>query len=461
MAFALSQIFVVSQIGGLDGDHEAVTQYYDMLIGHAFGNYRDLLEDVTLSPVMGTYLSMIRNRKPDWDTGHEPDENYAREVMQLFSIGLVELHPDGSVKRDAEGNPIPTYTQDDIVGLAHIFTGWGPHYDDANPPLWSNGTVADRDGWFRYGRDLMRPMSFYPAYHDEEDRTLVGGVTLSGDLSGEQRMQQALDTLFYHPNVGPFIARRLIQRFVTSNPGPGYIQRVAAIFDDNGSGVRGDLGAVIKAILLDPEARNPEFRSGQGRGRPVEPILRVSRLLRATPLAPVRSAEGDDRLFINYQWGMPEQAPLMSPSVFNFFQPEYASPGAISDAGLDSPEFQILSETTGIKHANILRGILFWGIWTREEDANGDNLILQLDLSPWVSVLDVDGLTEPEREALLIDRMNEVVLGGGLSPETRQLIEDGFNSLPSWIDLEPNDLESRVRIALYWMLVSPDGFLLR
>ncbi len=461
MAFALSQIFVVSQIGGLDSAHEAVTQYYDMLVGHSFGNYRDLLEDVTLSPVMGTYLSMIRNRKPDWDTGHEPDENYAREIMQLFSIGLVELHPDGSVKRDAEGNPIPTYTQDDIVGLAHIFTGWGPHYDEADPPLWNNGSVADRDGWFQYGRDMFNPMTMHPSYHDQEDRTIVGGVTLSGDLTGEQRMQQALDTLFHHPNVGPFMAKRLIQRFVTSNPSPGYIGRVSAVFDDNGSGVRGDLGAVVKALLLDPEARNPEYRTGQGRGRAVEPILRVTRLLRATPLTLPRADTNDDRLFMNMQWGMPEQASLMSPSVFNFFQPEYANPGAISEAGLDSPEFQIFSETTGIKHANLLRGILFWGVWTREEYANGENRRIQLDLSPWVAVMDVEGLTETERETLLIDRMDEVLMGGGLSPEVRQIIEEGFESLPSWIDLEPEDLERRVGMAFYLMMISPDAFILR
>jgi len=461
MAFALSQIFVVSQIGGLDSYHEGVTQYYDMLLEHSFGNYRDLLEAVTLSPVMGTYLSMIRNRKPDWDTGHEPDENYAREIMQLFSIGLVELHPDGTVKHDEEGNPIPTYTQEDIVGLAHVFTGWGPYYDDANPPQSGNGTVLDRERWFLYGRDMLNPMTFYPQFHDEEDRTIVGGVTLAGDLGGEQRMQQALDTLFYHPNVGPFMAKRLIQRFVTSNPSPAYIYRVAQVFNDNGSGVRGDLGAVIQAVLLDPEARNQEFRNGVGRGRPVEPILRITRLLRAAPLQLPRDAEGDDRLFLNLAWGMPEQAPLLSPSVFNFFQPEYSNPGAISNAGLDSPEFQILSETTGMKHANILFSMIFWGTWTPEVDAEGNRLYLELDLTPWITLLENPALTESEREAVLIDRMNEVLFGGSMSADLRQNLVDGFNELPSWYGLEPNRLQGRVEMALYILMVSADAFILR
>ena len=461
MAFALSQIFVVSQIGGLDSDHEAVTRYYDMLLEHAFGNYRDLLEEVTLSPVMGTYLSMIRNRKPDWDTGHEPDENYSREIMQLFSIGLVELHQDGTVKLDEEGQPIPTYTQDDIVGLAHIFTGWGPYYDEMNPPTWNNGSVASRDGWFLYGRDVINRMSFYPQFHDEEDRSIVGGVTISGELSGEQRMQQALDTLFHHPNVGPFMAKRLIQRFVTSNPSPAYVYRVAQVFNNNGSGVRGDLGAVIKAILLDPEARNPEFRSGQGRGRPVEPVLRVSRLLRSSPLSLPRAAENDSRLFLNLAYEMPEQAPLMSPSVFNFFQPAYSNPGAISDAGLDSPEFQIFSETTGVKHANTLYRVIFWGVGTREPDGMGDFLRLDMDWTPWVALLDNPALTETEREAALLDRMNEVLMGGGMSAEVRQMIEDAFAELPSWYDLEADRLRGRVQMAFYLMMVSPDGFVVR
>ncbi len=459
MAFALSQIFVISQFGALDGSHEAVTLYYDMLLENAFGNYRDLLEDVTLSPVMGVYLSMIRNRKPDELTGHEPDENYAREIMQLFSIGLVRLHPDGSVMLDPEGRPLPTYSQADTVALAHIFTGWGPHYDDTNPPRWDNGTIADRSGWFQWGRDEMRPMSFYPEYHDTEDRTLVGGVLIPGTLDGRQRMTLALDTLFHHPNVGPFLARQLIQRFVTSNPSPGYIARVAAVFADNGSGVRGDLGATLRAILLDPEARHPAYREGIARGKPAEPVLRMTRLLRGLTPAPPRA--GDSRYFLNYQYGMTEQAPLLSPSVFNFFQPVYSNPGPIARAGLLSPEFQIFSETTAIGQANLLHNAIHWGIWTPEEDANGNDLVIRFDYTPWVALLNSPGLTPLQAQNLLLDRLDELFLFGTMTPALRQDILNAYAALPSWFGTTNERQTSRVRMALYLILNSPEAFVLR
>ena len=227
MAFALSQIFVISQFGALDGSHEEVTLYYDMLLENSFGSYRELLEKVTLSPVMGTYLSMIRNRKPDPLTGHEPDENYAREIMQLMSVGLSETHLDGSLKLDPEGMPIPTYTQEDTVELAHVFTGFGPHYDPASPPLWSDGNVANERDWFRYGRDRINPMTLHAPEHDTSERTILGGHVIPAGTDGHQRLGQALDVIAEHPNVGPFMAKHLIQKFVTSNPSPGYISRVA------------------------------------------------------------------------------------------------------------------------------------------------------------------------------------------------------------------------------------------
>lgn len=461
MAFALSQMFVISQNGSLAGDHEEVTSYYDLLLEHAFGNYRELLEDVTLSSMMGTYLSMMRNQKPNRETGHEPDENYAREVMQLFSIGLVQMNLDGTVNYDEEGLPLATYSQEHTVGLAHIFTGWGPHYDEVNPPTWSNGTVASRDDWFRYGRDRANPMTFYSDFHDREDRMIVGGVLVPGVLSGEQRMDMALDTLFYHPNVGPFMAKQLIQRFVTSNPSPAYVARVATTFNDNGSGTRGDLGAVLKAVLLDPEARNDDYREGYTRGKPLEPILRIARLLRAAELIPARISEDDPRFFLNFQYEIAEQAPLLAPSVFNFFQPGYVHPGAIDAAGVLSPEFQIFSETTAINQANFHYSKVRSGFYTNERDVEDNRLYTQIDWTRWIDLLNTEGLTPLEAQGLLLDKLDHLLLGGTMSSGLRQLILDSYESLPPWFEYQDNRQEDRVQVAWYLILTSPEAFVLR
>ena len=207
-------------------------------------------------------------------------------MKQLFSVGLSRTHLDGTLMLDAEGLPIPTYTQEETVGLAHIFTGWGPHYDDANPPRWSNNSIASRNDWFLYGYDALRPMSYYANHHDNEERVILGGHLIPAGSDGVDRLAQAMDAIFEHPNTGPFIARQLIQKFVTSNPSPGYVARVASAFNDNGSGTRGDLGATIKAVLLDYEARALAPRQSYSYGKPSEPLLRVARALRVLRLLP-------------------------------------------------------------------------------------------------------------------------------------------------------------------------------
>ncbi len=456
MAWALSQILVVSQFGALDGEHEGVTRYYDHLIENAFGNYRDLLEDVTLSPMMGIYLSMMRNQKPDPVTGHEPDENYAREIMQLFTIGLTEMHNDGSFRLDAEGMPIPTYTQNDIVGLAHIFTGWSAHYDTTNPPTWSNGSVAHPNDWFVWGWDSMRAMSFYGNRHDTLDRTIVGNVTIPASTNGVDRMRQALDTLFNHPNMGPFIARQLIQRFVTSNPGPGYIHRVASVFNDNGSGVRGDLGATIKAVLLDHDARSPTLLDSVSFGKPVEPVMRMTRMLRAFPPAAPFAANGDHRLFVEFQWSMPEQVPQYASSVFNFYQPGYRQPGLIARSGLSSPEFQIYAETTAMREANLHYSAINWGIWTSEPLTTNSNVTLQMDMSPLVAILQTPALTPAQAQGMLIDHLDALLLFGNMSSTLRGNLESFFASLPSWYNYTESNQSLRARVALYLVLNSPE-----
>ena len=457
MAFALSQIFVISQFGALDSDHEGVTIYYDMLLENAFGNYRDLLEDVTLSPMMGTYLSMMRNRKPDPLTGHEPDENYAREVMQLFSVGLSRTHLDGTLMLDAEGLPIPTYTQDETVGLAHIFTGWGPHYNDADPPRWSNNTVASRNDWFRYGYDSLRAMTYYPDFHDTNQRVILGGHVISASTDGVDRMRQALDALFQHPNTGPFMAKQLILKFVTSNPSPGYVARVASVFNSNGSGVRGDLGATTKAVLLDYEARALALRQSYSYGKPSEPMLRTARALRVLPANLPKPA--DPNYYINLQWDMPEQAPLLSPSVFNFFQPGYSNPGPIARAGLLSPEFQIFAETNALRQANFNLSMISWGIWSPEAMPSGtENYRYTINYDPLVVILNTPGLTTLQAQAKLIDYLDERFLFGQMSPQLRANITNTFAALPGWFDFSSQRQASRAQVALYLVLNSPEFF---
>jgi uncharacterized protein (DUF1800 family) len=457
MALALSQIFVISQFGALDGSHEGVTIYYDMLLENAFGNYRDLLEDVTLSPMMGTYLSMMRNRKPDPLTGHEPDENYAREVMQLFSVGLSKTHLDGTLMLDAEGMPLPTYTQEETVGLAHIFTGWGPHYNDADPPRWSNNSVASRNDWFRYGYDSLRPMTFYQDFHDTNERVILGGHVIPAGTDGVDRMRRALDALYQHPNTGTFLAKQLIQKFVTSNPSPGYVARVASAFNNNGSGVRGDLGATIKAVLLDYEARALAPRQSYSFGKPSEPLLRVARALRVLPANLPKPA--DPNYYINLQWDMPEQAPLLSPSVFNFFQPGYSNPGTIARAGLLSPEFQIFAETNALRQANFNLSMISWGIWSPEPMPSGtENYRYSVNYDPLVAILNTPGLTTLQQQAKLIDYLDERFLFGQMSPQLRTNITNTFAALPGWYDFTSSRQAGRAQVALYLVLNSPEFF---
>jgi uncharacterized protein (DUF1800 family) len=325
VAFALSEIMVVSQLGALIDYTYALADYHDVLTRNAFGNYRDLIEQVTLHPAMGVYLSMLGNEKPNPALNIRPDENYARELMQLFSIGLVALNTNGTVQLDALGQPIPTYDQSVVEGFAHVYTGWNyagaPDFHQAYPND-NNQTV---------------PMQLYPAFHDTGSKKLLNGVMLPAGQNGDQDLAAALDNIFNHPNVGPFIAIRLIQRLVTSNPSPAYVQRVASAFNDNGAGVRGDLRAVVRAVLLDPEAR-PEIPMDLD-GKIKEPLLRLTQVWRAYDAI---SASGRYPFLGAYIFF--GQGPLQSPSVFNFFTPFYAPPGEIRDSSLVAPELQIATE---------------------------------------------------------------------------------------------------------------------
>lgn len=338
VVWALTEIFVIS-IDGLNITWRQFTSaaYLDLLEDHCFGNFRTLLERITLSIGMGSYLNMRGNQKENPATGRLPDENYAREVLQLFTIGLYKLNRDGSVQKDGSGNPIETYDQATITGLAKVFTGWD--YANTGPTL---TTAPDR---------ARMPMQFYPTLHSTSSKSFLG-TTISGSTDGITALGIALDTIFNHPNVGPFFGRQLIQRLVTSNPSAAYVDRVAAAFNDNGAGVRGDMKAVIRAVLLDAEARTLPSSNTAGKVR--EPMLRFVQWARTF----AGTSTGGTWNFGSTSDPATRlgQSPLRSPSVFNFFRPGYVPPNtALATQSLVAPELQITNESTVVGYLNFMQ----------------------------------------------------------------------------------------------------------
>ncbi|HVW22569.1 MAG TPA: DUF1800 family protein [Opitutaceae bacterium] len=421
VAFALSEIFVVSDAASsLANQPEALANYYDLLAHDAFGNFRQLLEDVTLSPVMGNYLSMLRNAPANPAKGTAADENYAREVMQLFTIGLNELNPDGSLQLDAGGRPVATYDQATIVQTANVFTGWA-YASAASKPSFT-GSAAD---WYD-------PMMLYPAFHDNTPKTIVNGVVLPAGQGGAADLKEELDTLFNHQNTAPFFCRLLIQRLVTSDPSPGYVYRVAQVFANDGSGVRGDLAAVVRAILLDPEARSPSELANAGFGKLKEPLLRQAALYRAFHAA---SAEGRFAVF-NTDSSL-GQTPLASPTVFNFFLPNYIQPGLLASADLYAPEFEITTASTAISVVNSLHSAIY-----TSSSPSAATLVLDL------SALTGQASSPPAMVALA----NLLLCGGNMSASTQRQILSGLAALPA--SAQPLD---KARFVLELAAVSPDG----
>ena len=338
MTLALSEIFVVSMAGlPVAWRGFIAAAYVDVLEANAFGTYRDLLQAVTLSPGMGVYLNMRGNQKADANTGRVPDENYAREVLQLFSLGLVELNTDGSLKRDANSKPLETYSQDTISGLARVFTGW------------------DYDGFSRVETShAQRPMMVNTTRHEAGEKRFLGTVVTAGTPPAAA-LQQALNTIAAHPNVAPFLSRQLIQRLVSSNPSAAYVGRVAAVFNNNGSGVRGDLKALLRAVLLDTEARSAPGNSSNSndstRGKLREPLLRFVQWARTFSVASPTDLWNVGNL--SDPATRLGQSPLRSPSVFNFFRPGYVPPNsALGMQGITAPEFQITNESSVVGWVN-------------------------------------------------------------------------------------------------------------
>jgi uncharacterized protein (DUF1800 family) len=440
VAYALSQIMVISDFeSAISNGQEGSSSYYDMLARNALGSFRTLLMDITRHPMMGRYLTHYKNRKANPTTGTQPDENYAREVMQLFTIGLYQLTSDGTNVTDASGRPVETYTNANISEFARVFTGFT---DENNNPN-AVGTGAGRTDFPAATQNYTQPMLMWEFQHDQGSKTLLSypgarKSVLPANQGGLQDVADALENLIEHPSTAPFIARQLIQRLITSNPSPAYVGRVAAVFVNNGAGQRGDLLAVVRAILLDAEARNLSTIAQPNSGKLKEPFLRVTGLLRA-----MHYTVQDGTLPYDFGSTISEstigQFPLASSSVFNFYLPDHRPPGPIDAAGLVGPEYQILTSVFAVTLPNALYTITQTGAGR-----------FALNLA--------------DQEALaasppaLLDNLNLLLVHGTMSDATRNAILAAVNGVT--VAMVPSGItfnQTRARLAVYLVAISPEA----
>lgn len=421
VAWALSQLFVVSVIDvnlpyGM-GD------YQQMLRDNAFVNFRTLLEKVTLHPAMGRFLDMANNRKTDPARGFSPNENYAREILQLFAVGVNLLNDDGSDKKGPDGRPIEAYTQDEIKGFARVFTGW------TYP---TRAGVAASTTTFN-GQNLAGTMEPRENYHETGTKDLLGSVTAPANTPAYADMTGALDNVFNYANVPPFIAKFMIQKLVTGSPSPSYVQRVANVFKNNGGGVRGDMKAVVTAILTDIEARGPA-KYEPSYGHLNEPVLMMTGLARAL------TAKTDGYYFYNSTNGL-AQAVFSAPSVFNYYPPDHV----ISSVGVTSPEFGIFNSTTAISRINTAYATLYGTInpSTALFGATGT----QFDWSPYSAVA--------ADSNLLLEKVNEIMFAGKLTAATKAVMKTAIDAVPA------TDTMGRARAALYLTTAAPEAQIVR
>lgn len=484
VAFALSEIFVISDQNTLLNQFpNGSAYYYDLLSNNAFGNFRTLLEQVTLSPSMGVYLNMQGNRRANLAQNIHPDENYAREINQLFSVGLVLLNPDGTPQLSG-GQPIPTYNQAVITNFAHVFTGWT--WFDCAP---GNFTGCGPD--YTTGTNFQTPMAAFAAFHDNgtdpindiANKQLLnypgavnGGVLANGGTPASD-LAFALDNIFRHPNVGPFIGKQLIQRLVTSNPSPQYVQRIANVFNDDGSPahVRGNLKAVVEAILLDREARYGQWEQPTSFGKLREPLLRITHLWRAMG---ARHQCGNDYQvgpviyhyanqpyrYAGYStaWGTSDsiygsgvgQAPLNSPTVFNFFKPSYIPPGEMSALGLLGPEFQLSTDTLIVNSTNSTAGKT-WGFDVLDPcQPNDDNGEVKINRAQDAALAGSANGGPGDPANRLVDAYNLRFMSGQMSPFMRQTLLSVLNPISSADGADWKD--QRIRRALLLIQTSAE-----
>ena len=413
VALALSQIMVVSSVEIYEA--YGLADFQNMLLNDALGNYRTLLQDVTLSPVMGHYLDMANSDQTNPTNGTVPNQNYAREVLQLFSIGLVQLNQDGSQQLDATGAPIPTYAPPTIVGFATVFTGWTYPPRPGASSNWTNPINFDGQ------------MVSFPNHHQSGTKLLLNGYTVPTGQTPEQDLANALDNIFNHPNVGPFIGKQLIQHLVTSNPSPAYVARIAAVFADNGQGVRGDLSAVVRAILEDEEARDPAPPAIFGHLR--EPALFIT--------ATMRSLGGQsDGVFLRSASSAMGQ-PIFSPeTVFNFYPPSYQIPGTQTTA----PEFGIQNAATALARSNFVNTVILQGGAAPNSTVTGST----------GTSIGLSAFTGASDNAAMIAALNQTLMHGSLSSDAGATILTAANAAAA----NSSDPIAPVRAAAYLILTS-------
>jgi len=441
VALALSEIVVISDKSIFENNPYALSDYYDILLQNAFGNYRDILQEITYHASMGVYLTFMNNAKTNEEENQFPDENYAREVMQLFTIGLNMLNTDGTIILDSIGQPVPTYDNIDIFEFSKIFTGL---------------TWEDRDQW---GRSAEEDTSYIPKmvmwndYHEPGVKYLLNDFVVPdrNPVDGDADISDALDNLFNHQNVGPFIGKLLIQRMVTSNPPPEYVERVTQAFNDNGQGVRGDMMAVVKAILLDPVAKACSSGDDPTFGKLREPFIRYFQINKAFNAT---TTSGNYRNDMDYIYKYVEQKPLASPSVFNFFQYDYQPIGPVVEADLFAPEFQITSAQSITGWINALYRFIInenvadeYDIYSGEDNDDYADEISNLDLSTEIMY------TSDETLHILIDRLNLLLAQGRLTQTTVEAIVEAIKKFDK---VDEDDFELRAKLAIYLTMTAPE-----
>jgi len=442
MAYALSEILVVSFNSILESHADGVASYYDVLSRNALGDFESLLYEVTLHPAMGGYLSHYNNPLNIDSLNIHPDENYAREIMQLFSIGLYELNIDGTPVLDGDGQRIPTYDNDDIKEFAKIFTGL------------SAGALAEYVDWVEepyfgisaYAMDWTHPMAMYEFWHEPGEKNLLNGFSVPAGQTGLQDIQMTINHLFNHNNVAPFLSKRLIQHFVKSNPTPAYVQRVAEVFEDNGSGLRGDLLATIKAVLMDDEARTCEWSQDAYQGKLKEPLMRYIQFARAAE----NQSETGRYWNVGYRFfEATGQLPMYSPTVFNFFSPDYVPTPEMEEAGLVGPEYQIHNSRTSLEYLNETGS---WSLyWSLMDDWDFEDPVF----------VDFNALSQMARDPdVLVDHLDIYFLNGQLTEATRNNIVNTISQMTA-STMGINYLDSRARMATYLMTISPDYAVLK
>lgn len=467
MAYALSQIIVVSDLPeAVETFPQAVGYVQDIFARHAFGNYRDILEEVTYSPMMGFYLTYLGNEKADPETGRMPDENYARELMQLFTVGLVELKGDGEPRLDLDGNPIELYSNADITGLARVFTG----LDFAEEPRTEDIEEVRPDVW-------ALPMAIYPDLHSPEAKSFLG-ITIPAGTSAADSIDMTLDRLMSHRNIGPFVGRQLIQRFTTSNPAPGYVKRVARAFNQGryvlpdgtevGTNEKGDLMATLAAVLFDGQNRLGSAWRKADYGKVREPVIRLTNWARMFN-ADAENPEYAPELFVLGEISALSQRPYGARSVFNFYRPGYVPPATLAGArDMTVPEMQLVNATSIPGYINIIGEYIF------REEAD-EEFLEELQEEFDESDIDVDEAKAkttlvPDYSALhsfamdnnaLIKRLNAMLLYSTMSEATKSNIENALEH-DFFEEFEDEEvLDEKVRHAIWLIMTSPDYLIQR